>query len=255
MAKHDLPAMVDYILGQTRRETLHYIGHSQGSLIMFTQCAEDDGGSFTRKIETFTALGPVARVDHMTSPMGLLATIAGPLKWFFKLIGKNEFLANSWVIDKWTELTCESKLKFICSNFLFFIADFDAKNLNSTRIPVYFTHTPAGTSVQNMLHFAQEISSQAWQHYDWGRTKNIKMYNQPTPPRFDPAKVKVPVYAFWAGKDTLAAETDVEWLLGLLPNVMESWYDPGMDHLGYVWGLNAHDRVYKYILRNLRKHL
>ena len=47
---------------------------------------------------------------------------------------------------------------------------------------------------------------------------------------------------------------DVLWLLSKLPNIMESWFDPSMDHLGYVWGLNAHDRVYKYIVRSLIDH-
>ena len=44
------------------------------------------------------------------------------------------------------------RLNFVCSNFLFLIADFDAQNLNKTRIPVYFTHTPAGKMKRNMKY-------------------------------------------------------------------------------------------------------
>ena len=41
MAKFDLPAMVDYVLNITGQPKLVYIGHSQGTLIGFSQFSQD----------------------------------------------------------------------------------------------------------------------------------------------------------------------------------------------------------------------
>jgi len=253
MAKYDLPAMVDYALKKTGQKQLHYVGHSQGSLMMFTKAAMDDSGEFQAKIKSFTALGPVARMAHMDSPLRFLAKFSGPLQMLFSLIGKHEFLPNSKLIDMWTRVTCETSLKFICTNSLFLMAGFDINNLNVTRIPVYFTHTPAGTSVRNLMHFAQGISSGIWRHYDFGYIGNRVVYGQWTPPAFDPKKVKLPVHAYWGGRDTLANPVDAAWLLEQLPNVVESVYDPSKDHLSYVWGLNAADTVYHPIIKTFKE--
>ena len=50
---------------------------------------------------------------------------------------------------------CNWQTRIFCSDLLFVIAGYDPQQLNSTRLPVYISHTPAGTSVQNMVHFAQ----------------------------------------------------------------------------------------------------
>ena len=41
--------------------------------------------------------------------------------------------------------------------------------LNMTRVAVYYTHTPAGTSAWNMIHYAQGIKSGKIQMFDYGK--------------------------------------------------------------------------------------
>lgn len=48
MAKYDLPAMIDGVLNATGRQSLYYVAHSQGTLIMFTKLAHDY--SFNEKV-------------------------------------------------------------------------------------------------------------------------------------------------------------------------------------------------------------
>lgn len=48
-----------------------------------------------------------------------------------------------------------SRQPALCLNLLTAIAGYNPGNLDAGRLPVYLAHTPAGTSVQNMVHWAQ----------------------------------------------------------------------------------------------------
>lgn len=63
MAKYDIPAMIDYILLKTKSEKIQYIGHSQGSMILFGAISHFP--EINGKIENFIALGPAARIANV----------------------------------------------------------------------------------------------------------------------------------------------------------------------------------------------
>ena len=47
-----------------------------------------------------------------------------------------------------------------------------------SRLPVYYTHTPAGTSVKNCAHYAQEVLSGKFEMYNYrSAEENAKHYN------------------------------------------------------------------------------
>jgi gastric triacylglycerol lipase len=67
MAMFDLPAAFRYISSKTNKK-IHYIGHSQGTLIMFialTQQIKD----IEENLLTFNAFGPVAYLNHQKSAL------------------------------------------------------------------------------------------------------------------------------------------------------------------------------------------
>ena len=43
---------------------------------------------------------------------------------------------------------------------------------------MYTSHSPAGTSVKNIVHYAQSIDSGKFQMFNYGPEENIKIYNQ-----------------------------------------------------------------------------
>jgi len=53
MAHYDLPAMLNYVLHATGHDKLYYIGHSQGTLIAFTQFSHDHVLANKVRPETF----------------------------------------------------------------------------------------------------------------------------------------------------------------------------------------------------------
>ncbi|KAH0623591.1 hypothetical protein JD844_006508, partial [Phrynosoma platyrhinos] len=67
----------------------------------------------------------------------------------------------------------------LCAKILSFICGYNIPNLNMSRLDVYASHFPAGTSVQNALHWHQVYNSKLFRAYDYGSTKkNMEQYNQ-----------------------------------------------------------------------------
>ncbi|XP_078361671.1 gastric triacylglycerol lipase-like isoform X2 [Oculina patagonica] len=137
----------------------------------------------------------------------------------------------------------ESPIKYLA----YFIPEIE------TRLPVYYSHTPAGTSVRDMVHFAQMTLSNKFQMYNFGSAeKNREHYGQDTPPLYNVSAMTVPVALYWAQNDWLADPTDVRALLPLLPNKMYDKYIENWDHLDFIWGLDAAKIVYNDIIKNMK---
>ena len=248
MAEYDLPSMIDYALNATGQQQLYYVGHSQGTMIAFAGLSENK--ELNKKIKHFFALAPVSHLGNSESPVTYLSYLESPIGSFFKLIGVREFLPSSY----WVKYLADTFCGFdsgVCGNFLFLIAGSDEKNMNSTRLPVYLTHTPAGTSVRNMLHFAQLVQSNKFQKYDEGWYNMIK-YGSMSPPQYDLTQIKSDISLFWGTQDTLADPEDVKYLAKTLKTVKNNVKVAGYNHLDFIWGMSAREKVYKQIIRMVR---
>ncbi|CAH8624915.1 unnamed protein product [Schistosoma haematobium] len=123
-----------------------------------------------------------------------------------------------------------------------------------SRLPIYVAHTPAGTSVQNMVHYCQGIVTDRFQKYDYGPTKNLQIYNQSYPPLYNISQLKIPIIIYYGGHDWLASYNDVHKLIKQINYTISSiHYFPEYNHLDFVWGLNAGKLLYPLILKQLSK--
>lgn len=251
MASQDLPAMLNFVTNKTSQSSIYYAAHSQGTLMAFAEFSRNK--ELAKKVKKFFAMGPVATVGHMESPIKYLADAIDEIEILFDIFGVRDFLPSDAIIHWLAKHVCSDKdLETFCSDIIFVICGFDKKQLNETRLPIYYTHTPAGTSVRNMVHFAQMYKSKKFQMYDYGNSKeNKKHYGQPTPPRYNASDMTVPVALYWAQNDWLADPTDVKALLPLLPNKLYNNYIKNWDHLDFIWGMDAAKIVYDDIIRNI----
>ncbi|XP_017365604.1 gastric triacylglycerol lipase isoform X3 [Cebus imitator] len=246
MAKYDLPATIDFIVNKTGQKQLHYVGHSQGTTIGFI--AFSTNPKLAERIKTFYALAPVATVKYTKSLLNKLRFVPS---FLFKMIfGDKLFLPHNF-FDQFlaTEVCSRETLNRVCSNALFIFCGFDSKNFNTSRLDVYLSHNPAGTSVQNIFHWTQAVKSGKFQAYDWGSpAQNMMHYNQPKPPYYNVTAMNVPIAVWNGGNDLLADPQDVGILLPKLPNLIYHKEIPFYNHLDFIWAMDAPQEVYNEIV-------
>uniref|UniRef100_A0A2C9JRX8 Lipase n=1 Tax=Biomphalaria glabrata TaxID=6526 RepID=A0A2C9JRX8_BIOGL len=246
MAKYDLPAMINFVLKTSGVDQIFYVGHSQGTTIAFAEFGENP--DLASHIKHFIAMAPVAQVWNTKSPIKVLAPFAKDIGVFLQLFGSGDFNVSPEIMQLLAGTLCNSN-KLLCENILFLLGGFDYTSMNQSRVPVYVAHNPAGTSVRDMLHWGQAINSKNFQHYDYGSaSENMKHYGQPTPPLYDPRKVKVPVAIFRGDQDWLADPADVKWLLPQL-HVTHDVNIPHYEHLDFIWAFDAPTYIYSTILK------
>jgi alpha/beta hydrolase fold. len=78
MGVYDLPAAVDWILGETGHKRVFYIGHSMGTTMFYVMASTRP--EYNQKIQLMVSLAPVAFVGHVKSPIRLLVPFTKDLE-------------------------------------------------------------------------------------------------------------------------------------------------------------------------------
>nr|XP_044610708.1 lipase member K isoform X4 [Equus asinus] len=101
-----------------------------------------------------------------------------------------------------------------------------------SRLDVYLAQSPAGTSVQNMLHWAQL-----------------------TPPLYNVTKMEVPTAVWSGGQDLVADPKDVENLLPKITKLIYYKLIPHYNHLDFYLGQDAPQEIYQDLIRLMEECL
>ena len=131
-------------------------------------------------------------------------------------------------------------------------------NVNVTRLQVYLSETPAGTSLMNLDHFRQLVINGKYCKYDYGPEKNMEKYGSEIPPDYDLSKITVPTALFSGSRDWLGDPKDLENLKSVLPKdtiVLEN-NEEDMAHCDFVWGIGSsiQESTYKKALMLLSQY-
>lgn len=255
MAKYDIPAMLKFALATSGQPDLFYIGHSQGTILSFACFSRDP--QLAKKVKAFVALAPVLNLGHIQGFARILAELTPDLNVLFKLFGVDEFLPSNAVIRFLAETVCRGSVsRYVCLNMVFLLTGCDIQQMNASRLPVYVSHAPAGSSVQNLVHFAQLVKSNKFQMYDFGSEElNRKHYNQSYPPVYNISAFNVPTYVYSGEHDFLSTPQDVKALLLQVHSVKAHRQIPKWNHLDFVWGMEANELLYKDVIQILQKQV
>ncbi|GMR58966.1 hypothetical protein PMAYCL1PPCAC_29161, partial [Pristionchus mayeri] len=255
MADRDLPALVNRALKESGMDSLHYVGHSQGSLIMFARLSEDK--KLKKQISSFHALAPAVYVANIKGLFARFQWAIPMLRWWNSHSTIGELVPVS-LFRLVSASICAHTFSFgICSSILFQVAGPQSQYYNETRTPVYFSHVLSGTSARNVVHWTQMVIDQATRKFDFGsRKKNMAAYKSPTPPIYDFSKVTVPVHIYWGAKDWLVSDEDIERRLipalnGTTIGSRRKFSD--YNHFDFVWGTTAARDVYSPIIYDVKE--
>ncbi|XP_059332904.1 lipase member M-like [Ammospiza nelsoni] len=247
MAMFDLPAAIDFVLQKTGQKQLHYVGYSQGCSIAFI--AFSSIPELAQKVKMFFALAPAVSLKHSRSPfMKMQLLVDNKLQMIPLLLGRTD--ASLRIRRLWRflpELCRHTLLHRPCANLLFLLGGYNEKNLNMTRLDVYTSHYPDGTSVKNIMHWAQVIKSGEFKAFDYG-SENRARYHQDTPPLYPLEEMPVPTAVWSGGQDWAADWRDVLQLLPRISHLVTYTHIPDWNHWDFVWGLDAPGRLYSSML-------
>ncbi|XP_042316088.1 lysosomal acid lipase/cholesteryl ester hydrolase-like isoform X2 [Sceloporus undulatus] len=251
MAKYDLPASIDFVLRHTQQQQVYYIGHSQGTTIAFI--AFSTNRHLAAKIKMFVALAPVATVKHAKTPLARLSLLFDfQIK---ELFGTKEFLPKDYFLSSVAAGFCSrNALAPLCSNLLFIVCGFNEYNLNMSRVDVYVSHAPAGTSVQNIIHWKQAVKGGKLQAFDYGHKKNQIHYHQAVPPEYNITDMNVPTAIWSGGQDWLSGPRDVSALIPKIKKLIFHRSFHEWNHLDFVFGLDAAEKMYYDIIALFQKN-
>jgi len=256
MGLYDIPAVIDYILEETKQEKLFYIGHSMGTTMFWISMSLNP--FYNSKIQLMIALAPVAYVQYIKSPVRLLAPFAAEAEIMEMMFGDREFLPHAGLVNIFRNYVChlEPLEDLICENIVFLMSGFDRAQLNETMVPVILGHTPAGTSTKTLIHFAQGINFGKFRRFDYGKEKNLAIYGEEFPPNYNISGVTAPVALYCGNNDWLADEKDVSRLASVLPHLVRNYKVPydKFTHLDFLFAIDVNKFVYNNIFELLDKY-
>ncbi|POI28703.1 hypothetical protein CIB84_007547 [Bambusicola thoracicus] len=263
MAIYDLPAMINFVLQKTGQKQLYYVGYSQGAAIAFI--AFSSMPELAQKIKTFFALAPIVTLKHAKSPLLKMLLLDGKPDTIQILLGKTDASLRMRKLWRFLPNLCShSLLHKPCANLLFLLGGFNEKNLNmvrtsicladskrgslgKSRLDVYTAHYPDGTSVKNIIHWAQVKMSGEFKAFDYG-SKNQAIYHQEKPPYYQLEKMPVPTAVWSGGEDWVADQRDVLLLLPRITHLISYEHITDWNHWDFIWGLDGPRRLYSCIV-------
>nr|XP_060624748.1 lysosomal acid lipase/cholesteryl ester hydrolase-like [Anolis sagrei ordinatus] len=249
MGYYDIPAVINFILKKTAQEQLYFVGHSEGSTAGFI--AFSTWPKLAEKVKVFFALAPPTAVPFATTPLTILARLSETtLRMIFG--NKGAFQYPTYFRNLFTKICVYSPR--LSSNIMFFVAGYNAPNLNMSRLDIYAAHSPAGTSVQNGLHWCQNHRSKSFRAYDYGcAEKNMEKYNQTAPPIYKIENIKIPIAIWTGGQDLFVVPKDAAMLSSQISNLIYEKHIPEWQHLDFIWGMDAPERLYMDIIKIAKK--
>uniref|UniRef100_T1GBG6 Lipase n=1 Tax=Megaselia scalaris TaxID=36166 RepID=T1GBG6_MEGSC len=249
LAIYDLPATIDHVLETTKKDKIHYIGHSQGTTVFFVLLSERP--EYNKIIQSAVLLAPVAFMGSLREPhyseyfrfvaFTFLAPELGRKNPEFDKMGSFEVFPFNKRIAKFATDLCMNNGE-LCKQLFKYGGSTGYKHYQQRLIPDIFATFPCSSSVNQFVHYGQMFMSNKFQKCDWGsKSRNMMKYGSPSPPEYNLENVKVPVNLIYSDDDAVVSPTDVKRLLKRLPNVKSVKFiqNEGWQHFDFLWSLHV----------------
>jgi len=244
MGVRDLPVVIDSILEQTGMEKIACIGHSQGATIFLILLSLRP--EYNDKIKLVSMMAPFSYMNNVGFPLNAI------LEFFSQLLPFKdvEFVPNSLLQRTMSQIVCQIDNGTICNSMINFVLGPSVNQRNNSMLPVYLCHLPAGSSINQFIHFGQEVARK----YFGPMIRNIL---GKTPKDFPIHRITAPISIHYSPTDPHTNTLDIEKLRSNLQNVIDvqEIIDVKFDHVDFIWGAHAHEIVYSRIYKLLKNQI
>ncbi|XP_061708432.1 lipase 3-like [Cydia pomonella] len=245
---YDIAVIVDYVLNDTRKEKVHYIGHSLGGtafLVLNTIKPE-----FNNKFETAHLMAPIGyqnyfpntnftkEVDHFKEIFEDLiksgkAEIFPPVKDDSKNFSVDECLG-----DKKYQNICEA-LKI---NELMGLEKY-SNSKDKTR----------GGSIKLLAHLAQNIKYKTFNRWDYGEEENMNHYKIKQTPIYNISHITAPTMIVYSLNDEFVSPKDIKDMAkNMVKASTREVKRKDFKHQDFLLAPDVMETVYKDIIEDLR---
>ncbi|XP_075156988.1 lipase 3-like isoform X2 [Haematobia irritans] len=253
----DLPLIMDYILKKTQQSSMHYIGHSQGSVIMFVLLSMHP--EYNEKLKTLHMLAPVAYMKNVRSPLfKLLRPIFGRYSFLDPLLGDSALFQPPLIQKLFGIEQCRHQqwTPEMCKELIYLVYGGKSDYFQPLLKDLFDSH-PAPASTHQAIHFIQLMVSGYFRQYDFGPEGNRKRYNRLMPPEYNVRNIntRFPIHLYYSDYDELSAKLDVEKLSNVLGNKsVRHFIDlKNFAHIDFLLAYNVQDVINRPILEDMSK--
>ncbi|XP_008192577.2 lipase 3 [Tribolium castaneum] len=254
---YDIPAFIDHILEVTGRESIQYVGYSQGTTTFFMLGSEKP--EYVQKVKLMTALAPAIYLKNPKGPLlKFLVYFRRLWEFLLKFFNFQEFFPRDGLVAYYLNHICNENSVFVdlCLHHIFLLHGYSHEQTNKTLLSLIFSNTPAGVSPKQMMHIVQLMESGNFHQYDLGVTENLKKYGRKEPPHYDLSKTTNPVALYYSSNDWTVNTENIERVVKTLPNVVKSYHVPleSFNHNDFMHGRNAPELLYRAIIEEISKY-
>lgn len=252
IAKFDLKAHISYVKWKSNSEKVIYIGHSQGAfqlILAYSMYPE----FLESSIESFISIGTVAKFieiersfPHYIQELNIFE--------FFQFLGIKNMLSFNEYSTSFNKTLCEYFL-FICEFVISSIIETEpTKQIDYKYIADMYSYEPGGTSIKNLIHWLQALSTHYISHFDYGKEQNIIKYGKEIPNRYNVESLKDIKFKtmFVKGrKDPYIPKKSIDYMKALIPQA-EFLDIENYNHLDYILAKSAKTLIYDKILKFIK---
>lgn len=159
---------------------------------------------YAEKINLFVALAPVASTHNLqVDALQSIAPYWRPIQFAAEKLGVYNIIGMNWWEEETTLLFC-AMFDGVCEGMISAVADADPSVDNMSRLDVFMSNFPAGSSYQDLVMFAQDVAKPDFHQFNYGERENLKVYGSVEPPKIPLENLRVPVALIQGETDRLA---------------------------------------------------
>ncbi|XP_058444437.1 lipase 1-like [Malaya genurostris] len=252
---YDVPAFIDYVLKQTDSRKLHFIGYSQGTIVVFVALSERP--ELNEKLVQMQLLSPAIYLKEFDSfLLKLIVMSCDEIVARLTASQIYEFTPYFEYQYFFFKRLCPSPAQRVCRLVIFDVVGGYPENLDVKLLRILLGHFPAGVSVKQIHHVCQLFRDGIFQQYDYGNPEiNLQRYGSTQVPKYNVSRVKAPVRFYYSYGDRVVNYRNVLQLQQELSNLVSSYPVPDklFGHADFAYGRDVKEVLYEEVLTNLEQ--